>query len=116
MKYALAAVMILFALAPAKSVVLTLNAPSGDIAGLGWDSGELWAVDALNKNVYRLDPSSGNIIESFPTTVASGYEATGLAVQNGYIYVSSWNNGTNAYVYKYDYTGSYLGAVYMCGG
>lgn len=108
--------MILFALASAKSVVLTLDAPSGNIAGLGWDSGDLWAVDALTKTVYRLDPSSGEIIDSFPTAVASGYEATGLAVENGYVYIGSWDNGTNAYVYKYSYTGSYLGAVYMCGG
>lgn len=108
--------MILFAFAFAKSVVLTLNAPSGDIAGLGWDGGDLWAVDAINKNVYRLDPSSGDIIASFPTAVSSGYEATGLAVENDYVYVSSWNNGTNAYVYKYDCAGSYLGSVYMCGG
>jgi len=116
MRTVIALAMVLFALASAKSVVNTFDAPAGDISGLGWDSGSLWAVDAMEKTVYRIDPSSGVVTSSFPTAVMSGYEATGLAVENSYVYVGAWDNGTNGYVYKYDFSGTYLGAVNMCGG
>jgi hypothetical protein len=116
MKRALALLVMLSIMVSAKSIVATFDAPSGDIAGLGWESGSLWAVDAMLKTVYEIDPSSGDVISSFQAAVATGFEATGLAVENGYVYVGSWNNSTSGYVYKYDCSGSYLGAVSMCGG
>ncbi|MCD4701036.1 MAG: hypothetical protein K8S24_04175 [Candidatus Aegiribacteria sp.] len=116
MRIALTLTIALFAIAPAKSIVQTFNSPTGDIAGLGWEDGALWAVDAFTKEVFKIDPGSGNVLDSFTTIISSSYEATGLAVENDYVYVGAWDNGTNGYVYKYSYSGTYLGAVSMCGG
>ncbi len=116
MKITVMVVLSIFALAGAKSVVKTFDAPSGDISGLGWNDDILWAVDALNKKVYKIDPSSGDVTGFFTISVAAGYQATGLAVQNGYVYIGAWNNKKDAYVYKYNCSGSYLGSVNMCGG
>jgi hypothetical protein len=116
MKRAMIAIVLLAALASAKSIVETFDAPAGDIAGLGWEDNTLWALDAMNKTVYSIDPLSGQVTNSFAAAIATGYYGTGLAVENGYVYVGSWNNATNGYVYKYDTSGNYLGAVSMCGG
>ncbi|OPL20122.1 MAG: hypothetical protein AVO35_01325 [Candidatus Aegiribacteria sp. MLS_C] len=116
MRRSLFAVLLLAALAPARSIVETFDSPAGDISGLGWESGTLWALDAVNKMVYAMDPSSGQVTGSFTAAIATGYYGTGLAVENGYVYVGAWNNATNGYVYKYDTSGGYLGAVGMCGG
>lgn len=116
MKRAALAVILLAALAPAKSIVETLDAPAGDIAGLGWENGILWALDAETRTVYSIDPSSGMVTSSFVTAISPSFEGTGLAVENGYVYAGAWDNGTNGYVYKYDTSGGYIGAVSMCGG
>jgi hypothetical protein len=116
MKTASVIAIVLFTLAPAKSVIQSFSAPAGIISGLGWENGILWAVDTSAETVYMIDPSSGSVTDSFAVNISSGYYATGLAVENDYVYVGAWDNGTNAYVYKYDYSGNYQGSVYMCGG
>jgi len=116
MRIALTFAIVLISIAPAKSIIQTFDSPTGDIAGLGWENDTLWAVDAFTKEVFKIDPASGNVLGSFTTIVASSYEATGLAVENYYVYIGAWNNSTNGYVYKYTYGGSYLGVVSMCGG
>ena len=107
---------ILVAIAPAKSIIQTLDSPAGDISGLGWEDGTLWATDAFTKEIYKIDPGTGDVLDSFTTIITSAYYATGLAVENDIVYIGAWNNSTNAYVYKYDYSGTLLGAVSMCGG
>lgn len=116
MKKVLAVVLALAAVGAAKSVVLTLDAPCDDVSGLGWEDGRLWAVDEVTDMVYQLDPTNGDVLSSFDASISSSYDATGLAVENGYVYVGAWNGYTNAYVYKFNESGGYLGAVYMCGG
>ena len=80
MKRAAALLVMLSIMASAKSIVATFDAPSGDIAGLGWESGSLWAVDAMLKKVYEIDPSSGDVISSFQAAVATGFEATTMGL------------------------------------
>jgi glutamine cyclotransferase len=116
MKIAIALVIALFAIAPAKAIIETFDSPAGDIAGLGWEDGVLWATDAMTNEIFKIDPSSGSVLDSFATIIPSGYHATGLAVQNDIIYVGAWDNGTNGYVFKHDYDGNYIGGVNMCGG
>ncbi|MCK4807725.1 MAG: hypothetical protein KAT09_08760 [Candidatus Aegiribacteria sp.] len=117
MRIAITLSIALFAIAPAKSVIQIFDSPTGDIAGLGWEDGTLWALDAFTKEVFNIDPGSGNVLDSFTSTIIpAGYEATGLAVENGVVYVGAWNNSTNGYIFKYDYSGTYLGGVNMCGG
>lgn len=116
MRIAIILTIILFVIAPAKSIVQTFDSPTGDISGLGWGDGNLWATDAFTKEIYRIDPVTGDVLNSFPTIITAAYEATGLAVENGIVYIGAWNNTDNAYVYKYDYSGTLTGAVGMCGG
>jgi hypothetical protein len=108
----------LVALVAAKSIVLTLTAPDGGISGLAWGGGNLWAVDEVSDTVYELDPNSGAVISSFGLTNPSTIFPTGLAYSEtqNMILVGFWDNGTNGYVYKYTYTGGFLGSVTMCGG
>ncbi len=94
----------------------TFDAPAGMVTGLGWEDGSLWAVDSNLDRVYELDPGSGEVIGSFDMSPYSGQYPTGLAVENGIVYVGTWNGGTTGYVYKYDTEGDYLGVVSMCGG
>ncbi|MBD3369564.1 hypothetical protein GF402_04285 [Candidatus Fermentibacteria bacterium] len=116
MKRVLVLVLALAAVGAAKSVVLTLDAPCNNVCGLGWEDGKLWAVDEVSDMVYQLDPTNGDILSSFDASISSSYDATGLAVENGYVYVGAWNGYTSAYVYKFNESGGYLGATYMCGG
>ncbi len=116
MRIALTLTIVMFAITSAKSIVQTFDSPAGDIAGLGWEDGNLWATDAFTKEIYRIDPGSGNVLDSFTTIVPPGYEATGLAVENDIVYIGAWNNSTNGYVFKYDYSGTFIGGVNMCGG
>lgn len=116
MKLSILALVLAMTVAAGKSVVDTFAAPAGDISGLGWENGELWALDAFNKAVYIIDPTSGNVLDSFSVNISTGYEGTGLAVENGTVFVGAWDNGTNGYVYKYDLSGNYISAHSMCGG
>ncbi len=94
----------------------TLDAPAGLITGLGWENGSLWAVDQNLDRVYEMDPSTGEVTGSFDISIYSTQHPTGLAVENGIVYVGTWSGGTTGYVYKYDLQGGYLGVVSMCGG
>ena len=108
--------MLLAALAQGAWVESTLDAPGGDIGGLGWENGSLWAVDRSLDRVYEIDPSSGEVIQSFDMSISSSQNPTGLAVENGVVYVGTWDNSTTGYVYKYNLSGGYQGVVSMCGG
>ena len=116
MRIAIILTIILFVIAPAKSIVQTFDSPAGDISGLGWGGGNLWATDAFTKEIYKIDPGSGDVLDSFTTIITTTFEATGLAVENDIVYIGAWNNSTDAYVYKYSYSGTLTGAVNMCGG
>jgi len=94
----------------------TIPAPAGAITGLGWEDGDLWAVDANLDTIYRLDPEDGTVLDSYGITVPSGQHPTGIAVENGYVYIGTWNSSTTGYVLKYSPDGDYLGSVNMCGG
>ncbi len=107
---------ILVVIAPAKSIIQTLDSPAGDISGLGWEDGTLWATDAFTKEIYKIDPGTGDVLDSFTTIITAAFEATGLAVENDIVYIGAWNNTDDAYVYKYSYSGTLTGAVNMCGG
>lgn len=107
---------ILIAIAPAKSIIQTIDSPAGDICGLGWEDGTLWATDSFTKEIYKIDPVNGDVLNSFTTIITAAYEATGLAVENDIVYIGAWNNTDNAYVYKYTESGTLTGAVGMCGG
>lgn len=100
------------------SIDRILDAPGNEVTGLAWSSGYLWAVDEGSSSVYRLNPQTGDMMDSFVMTYSGSVSATGLAVSetHGLVLVGLWNGSTTGYVYKYTLTGGYVGSVDMCGG
>ncbi|MBD3370106.1 hypothetical protein GF402_07075 [Candidatus Fermentibacteria bacterium] len=89
----------------------TLTAPDGDITGLGYYSGSLYALDGTSEYVYRLDPETGDVQNSWECTQTSSRVTTGLTVTSGYVYVAaaSSSSQTDPYCYRYNTSGSYVG-------
>lgn len=87
----------------------TLDAPDGNITGLGFGDGSLWAVDKLSETVYRLDPVSGAVSLSWVVTETGTKIPTGCTFLNNYVYVcAGTSTGTAAYGYRYNTSGSYM--------
>lgn len=118
MKRVIISLLLISSIVFAKSIVLTLDAPAGDISGLAWGNDMLWAVDQETDTVYSIDPTSGIVENSFYVSHSSVYFPTGLAFSENYNYVcvGLWNGYTTGYVYKYTTTGIFSGSVSMCGG
>ena len=113
MKLVLACLCTCVLLAGADEVALSFTAPSGEITGLAWGNDYLWAVDTNNHTLYQLNPTSGDVINSFTVSVAANHEITGLAFYNNTLYVGEdWPGSTNSgYVYRYSTTGTFQGGV-----
>ncbi len=118
MRKVLICLLVIFSLATAKSIVLTLDAPDTNISGLAWGDGKLWCVDQTTDYVYSINPDDGTVLSTFYSAHPSNIYPTGLAFseQHDYVCVGFWDSGTNGYVYKYDPDGTYVGQVDMCGG
>jgi hypothetical protein len=87
----------------------TLTAPDDDITGLGWGGGYLWAVDRTSKTIYKLDPATGSIEDSWVASETGSRIPTGLTYLGGNVYVAAGTaTGTSAYAYRYSAAGSYL--------
>jgi hypothetical protein len=87
----------------------TLTAPDGDITGLGWGDGYLWAIDKTSETIYKLDPTTGSVQDSWEVTQTGSRIPTGLTYLNGYVYVCAGTaTGTSAYAYRYSSSGSYV--------
>lgn len=89
----------------------TLDAPGGDITGLGYGNGSLWAVDRASKTIYELDPNTGSVSNSWAVTQTGTKIPTGMTFLNNYVYVCAGAaSGTAAYGYRYTTSGSYVGS------
>ncbi len=113
MKTAFAAVLLICALGPADPVVdRTLAAPDGDITGLGFGEGSLWAVDNVSETVYRLDPVTGSVEDSWVCTQTGSRIATGLTFASNAVYVAAATGSSysDPYCYRYSTSGGYLGS------
>ncbi|MEN8208714.1 MAG: hypothetical protein ABFR50_05615 [Candidatus Fermentibacteria bacterium] len=82
----------------------TLTAPDGDITGLGYGEGYLWALDRTSKTIYKLDPVTGSVENSWVCTQTAAKVPSGLAYLNGYVYICAGTAGTGTYTYGYRYT------------
>ncbi len=81
--------------------------PDGDISALAFDaSGALFALDTLNEAIYRVDPATADILETFPLGASLGSSA-GMAFDpdTGNLYVADGGAlGTNkTYLYLLDF-------------
>ena len=87
----------------------TLTAPDGSITGLGFGEGYLWALDSESETVYKLDPVSGSVEDSWVCTQVGSRVPTGLTYCSNYIFVAAATapNYTSAYCYRYSSSGTY---------
>jgi len=46
---------------------VVLPSPDPDPAGLAWDGSALWVAGRKSRRIYRIDPDSGTVRESFPS-------------------------------------------------
>jgi len=90
-------------------VDLTLTAPDGNITGLGYGQGYLWALDQSSKTVYKLNPANGAVVDSWVCTQTGSRTPTGLTQCSNYVYVAAAMapNFTNPYCYRYSTAGTY---------
>lgn len=86
----------------AQTVVLTLDAPDTNISGLAFGAGSMWAVDGTTRYVYRLDTSTGDVLDSWYVH-ASGANPTGLGFGNNQVYVGL----TNSAIFYYNTAGTF---------
>jgi len=106
---------ILLALAAAASIadleiVGSFDSPDTGIEGLAFAGGDLYAVSTASNAIYRIDASSGDVLESFGVS-QSGVDGMGYAGDLLYLTVGSSS------VYMYDLAGSYQGsATLYCSG
>ncbi|MEN8208084.1 MAG: hypothetical protein ABFR50_02425 [Candidatus Fermentibacteria bacterium] len=100
------------------AVLETVESPGGEITGLAWGDGDLWAVDAQKDSIFRINTVTGEVIDSFKCGTPASFSATGLAFSKEYnqIYLGLWNHSNNGYIYNYSPEGEYIGSAGMCGG
>ncbi len=92
----------------------TLTAPDGNITGLGYGEGYLWALDKTSETIYKLDPLTGSVENSWVCTQTGTKIPTGLAYLNNYVYICAGTAaGTAAYGYRYTSAGAYVSSFSM---
>lgn len=69
-----------------QTLVDSFPSPGGDPRGLAWDGEYLWCADAQEDSVYRLDPSTGQVVSVFPFLIQDSYGGI------------TWSNDSNAWV------------------
>jgi len=94
-----------------QTIIDSFPSPGNESRGLAWDDEYLWCADAGTDSVYKLNPSNGTIVSSFPFSIGLDY---------GGITWSDDNNiwiGNGSYVYKVDpNTGQELYSFHCPGG
>lgn len=74
----------------------------GDLFGVAYMDGFLYATDPEFGGIFIIDPESGNVVGEIPTPWAPGYEENGdiypigLEVHNGQLWMAQANWGQNA--------------------
>ncbi len=71
-------------------VVTSAPLPGSQAAGLAWGDGWLWVSDAVERQVYAVDPLSGKILSSMPAEAASprGLAWDGAPSDGGVLWVA----------------------------
>jgi hypothetical protein len=90
LKRSVVAALLLIASLQAQTVVATFDAPDTGITGLACGGGFLWAVDGTTRYMYKIDPASGAVLDSWYAEALPAAETpTGLAFGNNTLYVAS---------------------------
>jgi len=92
----------------------TLTAPDGNITGLGYGDGYLWALDKSTETVYKLNPVTGSVENSWVCTQMGSRIPSGLTYRNGYVAVcAATSTSVPAYCYRYTASGAYVSSFEM---
>ncbi len=92
----------------------TLTAPDGNITGLGYGEGYLWALDKTSETIYKLDPLTGAVENSWVCTQTGTKIPSGLTYLNGYLYICAGTAAGNyTYGYRYTSAGAYANSFDM---
>lgn len=94
-----------FSAASAGSVAGSIPAPDGDIYGLAYGAGSLWAVDEVSNFIYRIDPATGDVQSSWHIEPVYGSTLTGCGFGGNTVYVSM----DEIWVFEYTPEGIYSG-------
>ena len=96
----------------AQFVVKELNAPGTEPRGVAWDGQYLWCADLAKDSLYKIDPSSGQILHIIPFDFDLTYGGGTTCDGDSAIWVTMRN-----YFYKLDaQTGQELANVHCPGG
>jgi hypothetical protein len=102
----------LYRIDPASGAALdTLLAPSTWPGGLVWDGSALWVADySGGARLFRVDPQSGDVLESFPVVYSAS--GSGLAWTGDGFYFASDRGDTegDGDIHRYARDGAHLGA------
>ena len=100
------------------AVTDTIETSAVSITGLAWGGGSLWAVDASEGGILRINAETGELQDSFGLQLPPGQQATGLAYseKHGLLYLGTWDGGSNGYVFAYEPQGELVNSASMCGG
>ena len=57
----------------AQHIVKEFEAPGPESRGLAWDGQNLWCADADKDAIFKIDPTSGEVLDAIPCDVPSTY-------------------------------------------
>ncbi|HDD44902.1 MAG TPA: hypothetical protein ENG63_08605 [Candidatus Desulfofervidus auxilii] len=80
--------------------------------GMTFDGNFLWIVDFAQKKLFKFDPNSGRILDSFETPDPVG-GCKGITWDGDYLYLLSW---THPAIYKLDTSGNLLKTIDLKNG
>jgi hypothetical protein len=101
------AALLLIASVQAQTVVATFDAPDTGITGLACGGGFVWAVDGTTREMYKIDPVTGDVLNSwYAGAIPIAETLTGLAFGNNTLYVSS-STSTAGTISTYSVDGVY---------
>jgi DNA-binding beta-propeller fold protein YncE len=95
--------------AKSQTIVGSFSTPGNEARGLAWDGEYLWCADADADTVYKLNPSNGTIVASFPFSI--GFDYGGM----------TWSDDNNVWIangsriYKVDPTNGNSLTSFDCG-
>jgi len=96
-------------------IVNSIPSPDGNIIGLAWQENNLWAVDNVSGFAYRINPETGDVLDSFYPDMSISYNPWGLACGNDTLFINYGKATAGGVPEMYDTdTAEHLGSVPFC--
>ena len=96
--------LILFFLAAQGAVIVkTFDAPADGINGLAYNGTSLYASTGTTDEVYKLNPETGAVTNSWQKSLSNGMHFAGLGFAGDLLYIGAGeSSGMNGFFYKYN--------------